>query len=113
MVSEVIMKRRRNNRLLLLGTVFLGAVVLLVGVACDPAIPLQIENQTDMVLIIYVQNVKIGEVEPNNSIKVKKLGATGYYLIEAGNNKGEVVYSREFSFNELHDADWKVVIPPL
>ena len=108
------MLRRGIKGLLSLGIVFLSSVVLLVGGACsEPAVPLQIENRTDTVLTIYVQGVYDGEVEPNSSIKVKYLGATGYYLIEAKNSEGEIVYSRQFSFTELNDADWKVVIPPL
>ena len=108
------MKSRRNINILLLPMVFLIAILLLLGQACgEPAVPLQIENRADIVLTIYVQGVKVGEVEPNNSIKVKNLGATGYYLIEAKNSKGEVIYTREFDFNELNDADWKVVILPL
>jgi len=108
------MKRRANNVILLLTSVLLIMVLLLVGQACDPAVPLQIENQTDMVLTAYIGGKRIGDVEPNNRIKVKDLSATfSYILIEAKNSEGEVVYSRKSSFNQLHDADWKVVITPL
>ena len=63
--------------------------------------------------MLYIEGKIIGDIEPNNSIKVKDLSATfGYLLIEAKNTKREVVYSRKFSFTELNYTDWKVVIPP-
>ena len=111
------MKHQRNNGILVLTSVFLIMVLLallLVGQACDPEVPLQIENRTDTVLSIYTEGIYDGQVEPNNSIKIKNLAAIhSYYLIEAKDSKGEVVYSRKFSFTELNDADWKVVIPPV
>jgi hypothetical protein len=107
------MKRRRNKGFLLLTLIFLIGVLLLVSEACEPELPLQIENRTDMTLTIYVEGVNDGQVEPNNSIEVKNLAAIfSYLLIEAKNSEGETVCSREFSITELHDADWKVVIPP-
>ena len=109
------MKHRHNNRALFLTLVFLTAVLLLLGQACDPAFPLQIENQTDMALSIYVQEHEVGNVEPTKSAKLEGVipGTLSYCLVEAKNSKGEVIYSRKFSLPELNDADWKVVIPPL
>jgi hypothetical protein len=34
------------------------------------------------------------------------------YLIEAKTEDGEVVYSEEFTWQELDDMDWTIVIPP-
>ncbi|MFH1640126.1 MAG: hypothetical protein ABIB93_07470, partial [Chloroflexota bacterium] len=84
------MKSQCNNRILFLTPALLIGL-LLVSEACwgERAVPLQIENLTDIILTIYVQDIKIVEVEPNNSIKVKNLGATGSYLIEAKNSGGE------------------------
>ncbi len=107
------MSSQNNYRLLGLTLLLLFFLALFVS-ACDPAVPLQIENQTDMVLTAYVEGKKIGDVEPNTSIKVKDLSATfSYILIEAKNSEGEVIYSRKFSFHELNAADWKVVIMSL
>jgi hypothetical protein len=107
------MKRQGNNRIFLTMVLLIG--LLLIGEACwgERAVPLQIENRTDIILTIYVQDIKVGEVEPKNSIKVKNLGMNDSYFIEAKYSTGEVIYSRKFSLTELHDADWKVVIPPL
>ena len=107
------MKRRGSKCILLLALAFLVILLLLVGQACDPAVPLQIENRTDMVLTIFVEGVNDGQVEPNKSIKIKDVGAiSSYLLIEARNSEGEVIFSKKFSIPELNDADWKVVIPP-
>jgi hypothetical protein len=106
-------KFQYGNRFSFLILVFI--IGLLLGSdACwgELAIPLQIENRTDKVITLYVQGVKIRNIEPNSSIKVKNVGMTDYYLIEAKNSTGEIIYSRRFSLPELHDADWKVVIPP-
>jgi len=93
---------------------FLIGVIFLVPLACEPPLPLQIENRTDMALTIYVQEHEAGNVEPNKNVKIEGIpGTLTHYLIEAKNSKGEIIYSRKFSTSELHDADWKVVIPPL
>lgn len=82
--------------------------------ACDPEIPLEIENRTDEVLTIYVRGREEGKVKPNSIIRPTGIVAIySYYLIEAKNKQGEVVYSRNFTFYELGDLHWKVVIPPL
>lgn len=108
------MYSQRRGVTLWLGLVLMLVSILAASVACwgEPIVPLQIENRSEIVLTIYVQGVKFGEVEPNNSIKVKYLGVMGHYLIEAKNSKGELIYTREFDYHELRDADWKVVIPP-
>ena len=103
------MKNDFNKKIFMfiLLTIFLP----LFSLACEPDLPLQVENRTYMALDIYVQEHKAGSLEPNSSAKIKGIpGTLSYYLIEAKNVEGKVVYSRKFSANELHDADWKVVI---
>jgi hypothetical protein len=36
----------------------------------------------------------------------------GYYQINAENEHGEVIFSREYDWWELRDMDWTVVITP-
>ena len=106
------MKRRGSKGILLfISIVFIG-VLLVIVVACDPAYDLKIENQTDMVLTVYFQENRQGNVEPHQTFTVRAGGVASRFLIEAKNTKGEPVFSKEFGFNELNDADWKVVIPP-
>ena len=51
-------------------------------------------------------------MEPYKNIKIKGIpGTLTYYLIEARNIEEEIIYSRKFSTSELHDADWKLIIP--
>ena len=74
-------------------------LVILVGTvsiffsACDPPIPIQIENQSNMSLIIYVQSHEAGTVNPNSTIKMKNVPMTlSHYLIEAKNSQGEIIF---------------------
>ena len=107
------MKHRLKIFIFSLAPILLTGILLIVGCSCgEMPLPLQIENQTDMSLTIYVQEHKAGGVEPHESVKIKGIpGTLTHYLIEAKNNEGEVIHSRKFSVSELHDADWKVVIP--
>jgi hypothetical protein len=103
------MKRRLSMALVLL----LG-ILLIVVVACEPHIPIKIENRTNTVITVYVREHEKGNVQPNQIVEIKDVpGIYSYYLIEAKNNKGDVIYSRNYSASELHDADWKVIILPL
>jgi len=107
------MKNRLYIFILLLTLVFLIGVLLVVGGACEPDLPLEIENQTDMVLTIYLKDNKVGNVEPNSSAKIKGIpGTLGEWQIVAKNSQGEVVFSKIFTPAELYELDNKVVIPP-
>jgi hypothetical protein len=106
------MKNSSKNTIVLLILLILLGTLSFLYMACEPPLPLKVENRTDMVLTVYVEKQKIGDVKPNNSIKVKNLAMTKtYYLIEAKNSKGESGFSKKFSWYELRDADWRVVIP--
>ena len=107
------MKHRINISILLLTLVFLIGVLLPMGTACEPDLPLEIENRTDMALTIYLKDNKVGTVEPNSSAKIKGItGTLSEWHIKAKNSQGEVIFSRIFTFAELYESDYKVVIPP-
>ena len=94
--------------------IFAGIMLIFIGACGERNLPLKIENRTDVTLTIYVQEHEVGNIKPNSSENIKDIpGTLTYYLIEAKNGKGEVIYSKKFSVSELHDADWKVVITPL
>lgn len=109
----------RMKHLLKIVALSIGLMLLIgfsffASLACEPTLPLEIENQTDTALTIYVQGNEKLSVEPKKSVEVEGIpGTLTHYLIEAKNSEGKVIYSRRFSTSELHDADWKVVIPPL
>ncbi len=88
--------------------------MLLIGsVACELLAPIQIENKTSEVLTIHIDEYHIGNVEPNGKIKNDRVFAGhDWYLIEAYDTQGDIVYSHKFSDEEIKEIDWKVVIPP-
>lgn len=105
------MKAQRKRLLLLLGPTVLFGIALLFVLACEPTLPLRIENRTATALTIYIQEQKTTYIEPDKIVKVKGIpGTLTHCLIEAKNERGELIYSRKFSIDELHDANWKVVI---
>ena len=82
--------------------------------ACEPDLLLEIENQADMVLTIYLKDNEKGTVGPNSIEEIKGIpGTLSEWQIIAKNNQGEVIFSKNFTASELYDLDWKVVIPPL
>lgn len=111
------------NRYLLPILYFLLVLTMLLPstVACEPRAPIQVENKTDQTLAIFVRfgtvdkSYHLGDVTPGAEISNKNapIMISNVYYIEAKNHQGELVYTREFSYDELKAADWKVVIPPL
>ena len=88
-------------------------VLLIGGAACELLAPIQIENKTSETLTIYIDEYLIGDVKPNDKIKNDMVFAgQDWYLIEAYDAQGNVVYSHKFSDEEIEKIDWKVVIPP-
>jgi len=79
--------------------------------ACEPELPLKINNQTDASLIIYVQSQGAGKVESDKTTRITGIPMTlSHYLIEAKTSNGAKIYSRNFSTAELHDLNWVVTI---
>ena len=107
------MKRGHSNSALLFTLVLLIVVVLLMGAACEPYLPLEIDNQTDMALTIYLKDNEVGNVGPKSTEKIKRIpGTLGEWQIVAKNSQGEVVFSKIFTPAELQELDFRVVIPP-
>ena len=113
------MERGRSNSALLFTLALLILVMLPIlvmltmGTACEPDVPLEIENQTDMALTIYLKDNEKGTVGPKSTEKIKRIpGTLGEWQIVAKNSQGEVVFSKIFTATELHELDYKVVIPP-
>ena len=98
------MSNRWRGIVLWLILVFLVGTPLLM--ACEPDLPLEIENQTDMVLTLYLKDNEIGNVGPNSSSKIKEIpGTLSEWQIVAKNSQGEVIFSRVFTFDELYESE--------
>jgi len=115
---HAVMKKSIINFILLWGILF---VILLMLNGCDwfyrgsPEFYLIIENQTNQILTVYIENDLYGNVNPNESVKIQWL-IQGKYSIQAINKQGETVFSKTFLFTELKKIDektYKVIIPPI
>jgi hypothetical protein len=82
-----------------------------------------IENQTKQLITIYINKepltpeIKPGEKQVYVSGVIPPSGAPRApekYLIEAKNDQGQIIYSKEFIWKELNDLNWKIIIlsPP-
>ena len=95
--------------------------LLLVGLLCGTILvfgerlaPIQVENKTNEVLTVYIDEYLIGDVKPNDKIKNNLVFyGQDWYLIKAHNAQGNIVYSHKFNDDELKEIDWKIVIPPV
>ena len=109
------MNHTRSKRLLLLSlVVLLLGVLLVVVVGCEYSAPFKIKNQTDLTLTIIISGESIGNAKAGEEIKNRNprvLMTSRDYLIEAKNSQGDIVYSKSFSYDELVDMGWKIVIP--
>jgi hypothetical protein len=88
-------------------------VLVTTNIACEGKLPVQIINQTDQNLTVFINNQKIGDVKPNEKIKNKVLSATfREYVLEAKNFQGEVIFSKTYTFDQLsRDLNWIIIIP--
>jgi hypothetical protein len=115
----VVKKKNRKKYLVLLGVTLIIMLTLLAVISCEPVHKIKIENGSEQVLVIYYDVgrtgylVSLGNVEPNEHIFTPNFWLNdGYYQINAENEHGEVIFSREYDWWELRDMDWTVVITP-
>jgi hypothetical protein len=76
----------------------------------SPGFDFTIENQTEQVLYVSVNLGSSDEVKPGESITENLLRDTGKYNIVAKNTKGDIVFSKEYTLQELEDLKNKVII---
>ena len=108
-----------SRRLHPIPLLLLLVTLLLTQIACEPIADLKFKNETDQTLYIYVNPTnglfKIGRVESGKEIKNKDAEEPIPYLnpvpIEIKDSDGKILYSKEFTWNELDKSDWTVTIP--
>jgi hypothetical protein len=111
--QQAFMKSQHNSILLIILTAMLLAALLPVAAGCEQLLVLEFENRTDQVLTIYVGGQRIDDVKPGETIKRETVPlVVERCLIEARNDKGEVVYFKVFTTSEISKAKYKIVIPP-
>ncbi len=119
-------------RLLKVCFIVIGLVLILFAAGCDPYQVITFDNQTPFTIqvdIISVPldyqgtpefNFPLGDVIKAGESKKyvapvqddRTVGAERKYPVEAVTETGEVVFSRVFTWDELHDMNWTIVIPP-
>ncbi|MFC1925131.1 hypothetical protein ACFLW2_00355 [Chloroflexota bacterium] len=99
---------------------FLFGMVLMVTNACQPTWSLTFENQKDQSLTIFVREYGKETWHETGGISPKETRRMEIYpnkyvtsFIEARDASGKVLYSEEFTWEELEERDFKIVIPPL
>ena len=83
----------------------------------SPLVDLIIENRTDQVLTVILDDGLVGKVRPGDKITRKNLDISFHeYVIEAKNAQGEIVFFRRYVFEDFQKIDggvYKVVISQL
>lgn len=111
------MNNQCRRAVLRLGLIPMLAVII-VTAACwgRHLADLSIENQTNQVLTIILDEMIVGRVQPGAVINNDFDIGFSEYLIEAKNAQGEIVFSQSYvfkDFQKIGDGTYKVVIPPL
>ncbi|UCH52015.1 MAG: hypothetical protein JSV54_04565, partial [Chloroflexota bacterium] len=85
----------------------------------EPGHRYQVDNRTDQTLEIFIDNLRQCDAPPGEMSRSGTIDIPPYdiwpdekYAIEARTEDGEVVYSQEFTWQELDDMDWTIVIQP-
>jgi len=87
-------------------------ILLFVATSCEPAEPIEIRNQTNESLIVFINSNKIGTVEPQAMWQNKLYWGNSKFIIEAKNLKGEIVYSKTFTREQMYAINWAITIQP-
>ncbi len=94
---------------------FVILVFILISPSCwgERAFPIEFDNQTDMILSIFIDDTMEGIVKPNETIAVRYFpGKYSYTVIVAKNTSGETVFSKTTYLRDLDKIHRKVVILP-
>ena len=108
----------KGKRAFQLASFVLLMITLLMVEACwaERYAPIEIQNNTNQSLSVSAKfkdsTYFIGDVAPGATIKNKnpKILYFSRFLIEARNSEKEIVFSQEFTFDEMVKRDWKVII---
>ena len=102
--------------------IFIAVLLMSLFAGCfpwgDPGVEICVDNRTDQTLSIFITELYEYDVPPRKVVRFGTMEisdpdlpwALDKYLIEAKTKQGEVVYSEEFTWQELDDMDWTIVI---
>ncbi len=96
--------RRGWPALLILAAVAIGAV------ACDPGHTVTFENETSQNITIFRDGRRDFELKPFETAGFTFLEFSGDTLLEARNEGVQTIYAETFTWEELKEAGWQIVI---
>jgi hypothetical protein len=92
-------------------TVLMNMILMLRLSAVKDTAPIRLRNMTNKTLKVYIRGIFAGEVLPDSQIENKKvLSVYDSYPIEAKDESGNVVFSKELDLNALEESDWEIEI---
>ena len=107
----------------LVSYILLGVVLIITSafvVHCTPILIIEFDNQTEQKLTIFMKEdqetewFEVGDIAPKEKIKMETLlRMYDNYYIEARDAFDKVIYSREFSKEQLKEMGYKLIIRPL
>jgi hypothetical protein len=107
------MKKHRRS-LIFICSIIVLCVPCIMSIGCSlwgsTSFDFTIENKTQQVLNVFVNTGSGTEVKPGDKIIKHYLIYTGKFKIMAKNTGGDIVYSKEFTYGELKDIKFNVII---
>jgi hypothetical protein len=85
------------------------AAVAIGAIACDPSHAVTYDNRTNNSVMIFINGAFDGSVDPMDE-KTLEVIEFDEATFEARDSDGRVIYSETFTWEELKDAGWRIVI---
>ncbi len=95
--------RRGWPALLILAAAAIGAV------ACDPSHAVTYDNRTNESVMIFINGAFDGSVDPMDETTAEVI-EFDEATFEARDSDGRVIHSETFTWDELKEAGWRIVI---
>lgn len=96
-----------------------------IGCVFDPGTVFEVENKTDRAINVFIAfdgaearlGGRYGEVPPGSKAKLSTTAiwpkpTSKTYVVTAKTTTGDVVYSKSFTWQQLKDTGYRIVIPP-
>ena len=74
--------------------------------------PIEVHNNTEETLSIFINNDRVGNVASGEEIKNKWISITVSFVIEARNSQEHTIYKEKIILDDMERMDWRVIIPP-
>ena len=99
------------KRTLSVGLLVAAVLLAFLGVACDPGHSVTYENRTDESIDFFIDGSFAASIDPQDERTFSKI-EFDVATFEARDSTGELVYRKTFTWEELEEAGWRVVVEP-